>query len=263
MANEILRELNIDVARENTFQAVLAKQYDKSTRYILATITNLGERINIAPGSTVVINFRRPDNETKGYSGTVESDGRVKVPLPYWALELDGTVITDISIYAPDERLTTLQFVVKVEAATYGGDGVLPDDRKDILLELIGEVQTALTASEKSAEEAAKSEASAKSAAEYLSGAQSREELRIESEKERVAAETTRKTNETARETAETKRNTEYNQLKTELGAAIENINAAAENAAKVQEIYEKMNVTWYVDGQGNLILDDGAAEEV
>ena len=89
MANEIIRELEIDVARENIFSAILAKQYDKATRYILATITNLGVPMSIDANSTITINFERPhlDSEDSSdyqaaFSGSVVN-GKVKVPLPY------------------------------------------------------------------------------------------------------------------------------------------------------------------------------------
>ncbi len=119
--NDIIRELTIDVSKENIFSAILAKQYDKNTRYILATITNLGKKIDVDRNSTVIINFRRPDKESHSFIGSVEEDGRVKVPIPYWALEINGAVTADISMCMADERLTTLRFIIQVEEATFNG----------------------------------------------------------------------------------------------------------------------------------------------
>lgn len=143
--NDIVRELTIDVAKENIFSAILAKQYDKNTRYILATITNLGQKINVDRSSTVIINFRRPDKSAQSFRGTVEEDGRVKVPIPYWALELDGTVTTDISMCTPDERLTTLKFIIQVEQATFDGNSPLITTSKIYGVSGIGNENSILT----------------------------------------------------------------------------------------------------------------------
>ena len=38
---------------------------------------------------------------------------------------------------------------------------------------------------------------------------------------------------------------------------AIDNINAAAENAAKVEEIYNKMQITFFYDEEGYVCYED------
>ncbi len=116
--NHSIRELTIDVAKENIFSPILAKQYDKNTRYILATITDYGNVLKVSNTSQVTINFKRPDGSSQSFYGKVEEDGRVQVPITYWALELDGKVTADISINGKDEKLTTLKFTITVEKAT-------------------------------------------------------------------------------------------------------------------------------------------------
>ena len=171
MANEITRQLQIDVAKENTFQAILAKQYDKSTRYILAEITNLGEPITVDAGSNVLINFLRPDKTAAAFMGEVV-DGKVKVPIPYWALELDGEVETDISLTSTDSRLTTLGFKILVEPATYDGNASEGSEDADFLLELIEKVSGALSDTQEAKSAAESSAQSAESAAQSASKAQ-------------------------------------------------------------------------------------------
>ena len=146
MANEIVRELEIDVARENIFAAILAKQYDKATRYILATITNLGKAMTVDANSAITINFERPHNDGEAtsdyqaaFSGSV-IDGKVKVQLPYWALERDGEVRADISMITGDNRLTTLEFIIRVQPAAYDGNAVTEDENYDVLTGLILQV---------------------------------------------------------------------------------------------------------------------------
>lgn len=219
MGNEIIRELEIDVARENIFEAILAKQYDKATRYILATVTNLGIPMSVDAASAITINFERPHLDTEepsdyqaAFSGSVV-DGKVKVPLPYWALERDGDVRADISMNIGDNRLTTLEFIIRVQPAAYDGNAVLEDTNYDVLSGLILQVQA------------------------------------VESSLE--TAENARVTAENARVTAENARVAGYNSLIEEMEDSINNINSAAENANKVQEIFNEMNVTFFVGDDG------------
>lgn len=170
MANEILRELQIDVARENTFQAILAKQYDKATRYILAEITNLGKPIAIDASSAVLINFSRPDKSTAAFAGEVVN-GKVKVPIPYWALEIDGEVITDISLVGADNRLTTLSFTILVQPATYNGASVSEDENFDLLLQLLGQVSESKASAQAAEQSAINSANVAESAAQSAANA--------------------------------------------------------------------------------------------
>ena len=97
------------------------------------------------------------------------------------------------------------------------------------------------------------------------------EDARIAAETKRASAESTRATNETARQNAETARQTaeearvaaekarvdEYTELAGDMEEAIDNINAAAENAAKVEEIYNKMQITFFYDEEGYVCYED------
>lgn len=77
------------------------------------------------------------------------------------------------------------------------------------------------------------------------------ETIRQSNELERINAESQRKANENSRIAAESARASDYNQMKSEIEASIKNINEAAENAAKVEEIYNQMNVTFFVGEDG------------
>lgn len=186
MANEILRELQIDVARENTFQAILAKQYDKATRYILAEITNLGKPIAIDASSAVLINFSRPDKSTAAFAGEVVN-GKVKVPIPYWALEIDGEVITDISLVGADNRLTTLSFTILVQPATYNGASVSEDENFDLLLQLLGQVSESKASAQAAEQSAINSANVAESAAQSAENSKTAAEISAQSASESAA----------------------------------------------------------------------------
>lgn len=219
MANEIIRELEIDVARENIFSAILAKQYDKATRYILATITNLGVPMSIDANSTITINFERPhlDSEDSSdyqaaFSGSVVN-GKVKVPLPYWALERDGDVRADISMIVGDNRLSTLEFIIRVQPAAYDGSAVTEDENYDVLTGLILQVQTLNT--------------------------------------NMSAAEAGRITAENSRVAAETQRQQTFNTLKSAMETATDAANEVVENAASIEAIAATMQITFFYDDEG------------
>jgi len=138
----ITNEVSLDVAELNRIDAIVGKQYDKQSRYLKVTITNHGEKIMIASGSTVVINARRSNNTADSFSGTVNDDGTVTVPITYYMLEYDGPVECDISIInSGDVMLTTTLFQLNVERAARSNTSVDTDPNKSLLLELIDDVE--------------------------------------------------------------------------------------------------------------------------
>jgi hypothetical protein len=147
---KIIKELNIEVTKPNVFQAIVAKQYDMNTRFIKATFVDCGERIDIpnSPTLSVVINAQRIDGQSKGFDGEINEDGTVTVPLHSWMLELEGSVICDISVIDTatdnEQKLTTTSFTLMVEKAAYGGDDVTSDPQYDVLVNLINDVEFVL-----------------------------------------------------------------------------------------------------------------------
>ena len=144
---KIVKELKIEVSKPNVFQAIVAKQYDMNTRFLKVRLVDDGSEISVSQSATktVVINADRPDGQSKGFDGIVNEDGTVTVPLHSWMLELDGTVICDISIIDTavenNKKLTTTSFTLIVEKAAYGGDDVTTDPQYDVLIELIERVE--------------------------------------------------------------------------------------------------------------------------
>ena len=146
---EIIKELKIEVSKPNIFQAVVAKQYDMNTRFIKATLVDGSDVIYIPSGPTIkaIINANRPDGQSKGFDGGVNDDGTVTVPLHSWMLEMEGTVICDISIIDTDaddnKKLTTTAFTLLVEKASYGGNDITNDPQYDVLVSMLETCQEA------------------------------------------------------------------------------------------------------------------------
>lgn len=143
----IIKELNVEVTTPNIFQAIVAKQYDMNTRFLKVTFMDCGSRIDIPITGTskVVINAERKDGQSKAFEGVINDDGTVTVPLHSWMLELEGTVICDISVIDTEtddeKKLTTTSFTLLVEKAAYGGDDITSDPQYDVLVNLIDRVE--------------------------------------------------------------------------------------------------------------------------
>ncbi len=141
MVSSVL-DIRVDVSRENNFQAILAKQYDKSTRFLRVTVTDQGVPLVIEETCKVAFNIRRPDKETRAFAGSVNPDGTLRIPLPAWGLALDGTCSCDISIYGIEgERLSTMGFKLVVKFSTVDGSNILENENYDILLPMINALQ--------------------------------------------------------------------------------------------------------------------------
>lgn len=138
----ILREITVDVAQLNRFQAIVAKQYDRQSRYLKVQLTNLGEPIQADRDAMVVINARREDGVANVFAGTVNDDGTVTVPLTYWMLELDGTVKCDISIIVGEESvLTTTLFELEVQEAAADDEAIEESEDYSLLVQLLKDVK--------------------------------------------------------------------------------------------------------------------------
>lgn len=153
MGAEITKKITLDVARKNNTTISHAAQYDRLSRYFLVTLECAGETFEVDTTSLVVVSYCRPklgsDTQSSDYqqsfSGSVEN-GKAKIPLPYWAVERSGLVRGNISLFGTDEsgnatRLSTLSFIVTVEASPYNETDYTEDESAETLvLQLVAQV---------------------------------------------------------------------------------------------------------------------------
>ena len=115
---KVEKSLTLDVSRQNRIQAVVAKQFDKDSRFLKVQLTEDGASIRVEQSSNVKINALRADNNSKSFDGVVNADGTVTVPITYWMLEIEGRVSCDVSVEDNQGRkLSTLNFTIEVERA--------------------------------------------------------------------------------------------------------------------------------------------------
>lgn len=132
-------DITADVGRESRSPSVTAKQFDKNSRFLKIHIVNRSRPITVAQDSTVIISAERPGGEAKAFSGRVNPDGTVTVPLTDWMLALEGELRCDISIIGSDgTKLTTTAFNINVERPSYSGEDVSDDpETLDIITEVL------------------------------------------------------------------------------------------------------------------------------
>ena len=139
---KIIQKINLEVAKPNLFQAVVAKQNDYGSRFLNVTFVNNGEKIEINPVYTATINAKRPDGTSKRFDSVINEDGTVTAPLTSWMLELTGLVTCDISVLTNEGKLTTTDFSIHVNIAACSDDDITIDEDYDILKDLIYQVET-------------------------------------------------------------------------------------------------------------------------
>ena len=124
-----------------------------------------------------------------------------------------GDVRADISMIVGDNRLSTLEFIIRVQPAAYDGSAVTEDENYDVLTGLILQVQTLNT--------------------------------------NMSAAEAGRITAENSRVAAETQRQQTFNTLKSAMETATDAANEVVENAASIEAIAATMQITFFYDDEG------------
>lgn len=146
---QIIKEITVDVARKNLFQAIVAKQDDCNSRFLKVTLVNEGVKIEVPTTATAIINAERADDTAHAYMGTVNEDGTVTVPLTSWMLALDDIVRCSISVLdAEEQKLSSTSFSIEVEAAEYSGEDISEDENYNILVRLISDVSEVKVACE-------------------------------------------------------------------------------------------------------------------
>ena len=115
---------------------LVAKQDDINSRYVVVTLYNNGQAIEISDTAIATLNITRCDGNKKCYRAIVE-DNKVKVFLSDWALELEGELKCDVAIREEQAILTTMTFGVKVEKACCTSGDIEDAAGEDIITELI------------------------------------------------------------------------------------------------------------------------------
>lgn len=135
---DIITKVDIDVVDKNNFLEVRAKQCDKQSRFINATVSNGKKKIEIPESAQVFLNIQKPDGKHARSTGTVNEDGTVTVELTYQMLTVCGIAYCDISIEDEDgQKLTTQLFKLNIERAALSEEDIVSMDEYDVLTKII------------------------------------------------------------------------------------------------------------------------------
>lgn len=174
MAVQIIREVAADVVKRGSTRAVYAKQHDYNSRFLNVRIQEDGRDIVVASTSKVLLNVERPDKEENIFYGTVNEDGTVRIPMTSWMLELEGTLVCDVSIVSEDvtvAKLTTMQFNIYVEAAVVADEEFIDTAEYSVIVDLLDRTERAVITSEEAARIASEASMLAENAASIILGA--------------------------------------------------------------------------------------------
>lgn len=136
------RTLNITLDLYNENRIVYkAKQGDANSRFLLATITELGVPFSIPAGNTVYLKVRKPD-ETCTLTQGVISDGKALVELTNQTLAVAGIAYCEIRIIQNDpiEDLKTIKFTMQIDSSVFSDEIVESTDEFTALTEALADI---------------------------------------------------------------------------------------------------------------------------
>ena len=137
--------IKLDVASYLCPPTVYAKQNDKGTRFVEATLLDNGAPYTIENGTTARIRILKPDNAMI-YNNATISSGKVTVELTSQALAAYGIAIAEIGLFKGEQILSTFTFYIRIERSAVDDSAIESTDEFTVLEEAIRDAGTATTA---------------------------------------------------------------------------------------------------------------------
>ena len=138
-------QIKLDVASNMSPPTVYAKQLDKSTRYVKATILQNGVPYTIPEGATARIRILKPDG-TAVYNTATVSNNEVTAELTSQTLAVGGIATAEMGLYKDDQILSTFVFYVRIERSAISDEAIESTDEFTVLEQAIRDAGTATTA---------------------------------------------------------------------------------------------------------------------
>lgn len=118
----------LDVSERDTLYTIVARQGDSGSRGIRLRLTSFGEALRVEENTIPVLNVKNTSDEVRAFTGEVNADGSITLPLTAWMLRTTGILVCDVSLFdEAGNKLTTPPFEVEVVASVVPGE-VLPGD---------------------------------------------------------------------------------------------------------------------------------------
>ena len=121
-------KLMLDVAERDTVHTIVARQGDHASRFVRLALFAFGEPLRVEENVIVLLNVKNAAGELRAFSGEVNCDGTLTLPLSSWMLRCVGLLQCDVSVIdAEGGKLTTPTFEVDV-VPSLSADALLPGD---------------------------------------------------------------------------------------------------------------------------------------
>ena len=198
MEEIIVANLTLDTYQRNKVAPLVVPQGDYGARVIRAKITDLGKPVIVESTAAVsIVATRSGDGESQAFSGSVNADGTVTVPVTQWMLDVPEEDVTcHIVVTGIGYQYSTTSFLIEPQEKANPTE-IAPDDpRQDLVTEVLAGENTRRAAE-----------------AERVSNENTRiaaENARQSAEEQRLTDESTRTTNEAQRVSAEASRDATF-----------------------------------------------------
>lgn len=159
---QVTKSIKIDLVEKGVQPIVYAKQNDRQTRFIAASLFANGQPFSVPDGVVAVFRAGKPDgtacfydsNETGTPAITIEGN-LVTVELAEQVLTAPGNVQAEINFYtAGGEKLTSFSFAIQVEKSVLTDQEIVSSDYYNVLTAQIKAAQDAAQNAQTSAGQA-------------------------------------------------------------------------------------------------------------
>lgn len=134
------QNISVDITARNTNPPpiVTAKQFDNTSRKVIATIYDNGILASVPSTATISVYFGGiKGNDTCYIDGLTATDSKVEFIIPQTALLMFGEVPCEIQISENDEIIATMNFFIKVEKSVYSDDAAVGEDNGNVIIPAI------------------------------------------------------------------------------------------------------------------------------
>ena len=194
-------KINVEMSGDTKRYLVSAKQGDKSTRHVIATLLNDGALYEIPEEARVIANIEKPDGKHV-YNDCEFSGAIVTLVLTNQILAVAGTAFCDIEVRTPDNEqvITSASFTIEIEKTQRNDAAIKSSNEVTGLEKWINEHIAQIDNTNSGVTDAENKRAA-------------QEKERVLNEKERIEAEKTRQENENIRIQQEKQRQQDTTQV--------------------------------------------------
>lgn len=139
--------ISLNLSAVNSAVVVHAVQNDRLARHIIADLFDGADAWTPPAGALAIIRYLKPDG-TAGYYDTDENEdpaisisgNTATLTIAEQALTVPGDVLMQLNFYtAGDEKLTSLRFIIRVQASVLDDATIVSSDYYNVLTELVAD----------------------------------------------------------------------------------------------------------------------------